>query len=221
MCNAYTCSLSRNVTLLFISFRCTSFSCQYACVCAFEHKKETNHRDGTRKNRKVFEILFFFISFIFVSTLNAMTTKDVCKSKRKRKETGIAYRNFDAWEYKCCCAHTMILNNHHHHDDDAHQSTKLTTNLSWKKHVLFFSLKFVISMRKQYWNFCSFFFSLHQIIFYFCLSPSYHYHKDQRSCLVPWIIIMVVHIALEFVHFIYLLVLDTVSQYIYGYYCYY
>lgn len=36
--------------------------------------------------------------------------------------------------------------------------------------------------------------------------------QDQRRFLVPWIIVMLLHLLLEIVHFIYLLVLETVSE---------
>lgn len=36
--------------------------------------------------------------------------------------------------------------------------------------------------------------------------------QDKRTFLAPWILVMFLHILLEIAHFIYLLVIDTVSE---------
>lgn len=53
------------------------------------------------------------------------------------------------------------------------------------------------------------YFSCEFIPFSFSFSFSF---QDQRRFLVPWIIVMFLHLLLEIVHFIYLLVLETVSE---------
>lgn len=59
-------------------------------------KKNENHWDRTRKNRKVSEILFFFTCF-FRLHVECNDNKGRMQIEKKRKENGIAYRNFDAW----------------------------------------------------------------------------------------------------------------------------
>lgn len=73
-----------------------------------------------------------------------------------------------------------------HHDEEAHQSTIAIAN----QNEFFLTTTFT----------CVYFLFVHQ--------PS----QDQRKFLLPWIMIMVLHVLLELAHFIYLLAKDTVSE---------
>lgn len=64
-----------------------------------------------------------------------------------------------------------------------------------------------IKIRIKFYN------SLNELSINHCL-----FSKDQRKFLVLWIIVMVLHVSLEIAHFIYLIVIDTVSKYFWYFY---